>query len=204
MTEKEPHIEEIFREGLSHSEKVSKKHYRGNLATRLILGYGAPIMASMGQSSKKPCTVVSGAHPDVHRATSNSQQEAASSTTQVESLANNSPDDNNDPTYQPPSISENESDSEIEDSENSALPFSLPRETPVCRRIWSREEDEAIIRRFYKVIKMGCKVSSKQIIAAITEEPSLSCSPARTPVQIRSRLTQKRIQATSTGARLFF
>lgn len=35
LVEKDPQIESIFREGLSHSEHVSKRYYRGNLASRV-------------------------------------------------------------------------------------------------------------------------------------------------------------------------
>lgn len=59
LTEQDPQIESIFREGLSHSEYVSKRYYRGNLASRLIQGYGIPLLDNMKGSCSKTSTVES-------------------------------------------------------------------------------------------------------------------------------------------------
>lgn len=46
MTEEDPQIENIFHEGLSHTDEVSKRYYRGNIASRLIQGFGIPLLTT--------------------------------------------------------------------------------------------------------------------------------------------------------------
>lgn len=70
---------------------------------------------------------------------------------------------------------------------------------PVIRRKWTEEEDCAMIRQFYDVIKMEGRVSGQKINLAKENEP---CLRSRTLDQIRVRLSQIRLKRCSFGKQM--
>lgn len=180
LTKHDPNIEGIFQEGLSHSDAVSKRYYRGNLASRLIQGYGLPLMEQMVDTSKTnnlpkaPETVT----------TSELAASDSGSTLPNEKNYNLTLDDNS-----------------LSTQDNLATKFvNLNEKTPVVRTPWCNEEDMGLIRQFYKIIKIGHRVSSSDIKKGIKNEPILK---GRTEAQVRTRLSHIRLGATTTTKKIF-
>lgn len=185
LKNKDPNVEGIFQEGLSHSDAVSKRYYTGNLATRLIQGYGIPLMEQMVDTRAKAKALKTVTTKELGLTSATNSCLNLPSTFDSHLTTDNSNQDGN-------FVS-------IEDDQMTAEFLKFNDKTPVVRTPWTSEQDNAIIRQFYKVIKMSCKVSSKDIKQGIKNEPTLK---ERSEAQVRTRLSHIRLGTTSTTQKM--